>query len=93
MQHPLGVLVQRIMAALEQLICDLHQQAFGILRLHICGHRAQHHGIAAKVRDLKARILPAEECYPAGPCFCLRSKVDGSRLQQHLAGHIAIVRG
>ena len=92
MQHPLGVLVQRIMAALEQLICDLHQQAFGILRLHICGHRAQHHGIAAKVRDLKARIFQQRNVIQQGLLF-LRSKVDSSRLQQHLAGHIAIVRG
>ena len=41
------------------------------IRDSICGHRAQHHGIAAKVRDLKARIFQQRAVIQQGLLFLL----------------------
>ena len=40
-QHPLGVLVQRVPAALEQAVGDFHQQILSVLRLYVRRHSAQ----------------------------------------------------
>ena len=89
MQHPLGVLIQRIMAALEQLICDLHQQTFCILRLHICRHCPQHDRVPAKICNFQSCIFQQRNVVQQRLLF-LRRQIDGSRLQQQLTGHIAV---
>ena len=91
MQHPLSMLVEGIVAAAHQLVGDLHQQALGVLRLHVCRHRPQNHGVAAEVRNFKACIFQKRNIIQQS-LFFLGGKIDGGRLQQHLAGHIAVVR-
>ena len=90
MQHPLSVLVQCVVAALEQLVGDLNEQAFGVLRFHIGRDRPQHHRVAAKVRDLQPCVLQQGHMIQQG-LFFLSRQVNGRRLQQHLTGHIAVV--
>ena len=85
-----SVLVQCVVAALEQLVGDLNEQAFGVLRFHIGRDRPQHHRVAAKVRDLQTCVFQQGHMIQQG-LFFLSRQVNGRRLQQHLTGHIAVV--
>ena len=90
MQHPLGVLVQCVPAALEQAVGDLHQQVLGVLRLYVRRHGAQQHGAAAKVRHIQPGVFQQGLVFQQRLLF-LCGKVDGGGLQQQLAGHVAVV--
>jgi len=91
-QHPLGVLVQRVPAALEQAVGDFHQQILGVLRLYVRRHSAQQHGAAAKVGHIQPGVFQQGLIFQQRLLF-LCGKVDGGGLQQQLAGHVAVVRG
>ena len=91
MEHPLGLLVQRVAAALCQLIRQLNEQVLRTALLHVCGHGAQQDGAAAKIGDLQPRAFQQVEIGQQG-CFFLGRKLHHHGLQQQLAGHIAVIR-
>ena len=90
MEHPLGLFAQGIAAALGELIRQLHQQILGTALLHIRGHRAQEHAVAAKVIDLQSCAFQQLKVGEEGSLF-LRRQLHHQRLQQQLGRNIPIV--
>ena len=90
MEHPLSLFAQGIAAALGELIRQLHQQILGTALLHIRGHRAQEHAVAAKVIDLQSGAFQKLKVGEEGSLF-LRRQLHHQRLQHPLGRNISIV--
>ena len=92
MEHPLRPLVQGVAAAVGQLCRQLDQQIFGTALLHISGDRAQADRAAAKIAHLEAGAFQQVEVGQQSGLF-LGGELHHQRLQEELAGDVAVVGG
>ena len=91
MEHPFRPLIQGVAAAVSQLCRQLHQQVLGAPLLYVGRHRAQTDRAAAEIAHLEARAFQQREIRKESR-FLFRRKLDDQRLQQELAGDVAVVR-